>query len=479
MTLNSCTSTRDLGVNVSLRDAITTSKPTQGGLFVPAHWPEVSQNEMHDMSQMRSYQELMKRIFSHFDFGISKPEIDAIVDGAYAQWDNPAAVTPVKPLTGLGAGTSVHLLGLSEWPTYAFKDMALQVLARLVAKYANGKTISVVGASSGDTISAAHAAVRGISNIQSHFGLPAVGPSEVQRLQSTNSGSPNAYTILFNKAGFDPIQDAVKLLLEGTEFAKEREQYGFTAFNSINIARILAQIVYSFSGYFQMVQNGSVRFGDPVTYSVPSWNFGDALSVYYAKKMGLPVDKIVVATNTNDVLHRFLQTGVYAPPKKAQVTLAPSQDITTASNFERVLFDLLGAERTLACMDSLKQTGEFRVTPAELALFTEIFSSTTTTDAEIIETIQMVYARTSTLIDPHTATGVHGSIQSRSKLPVLAFETAAAVKFDQPTGVPQHPDRTRVTNQLQQNPYWAVYSSVTHVRDIALALLNSVRNHNA
>lgn len=481
MKLDQLVSTRDTqGISdASLRDAIANSKPSDGGLFVPKSFPQFSLQELSEMAKGGFFQSIMKKLFSSFDLGLSQIQVDAMIDDAYNQWDNPNQVIPVKEVNN-----SMYLLGLSEGPTYAFKDVALQMVARLIAAYKDPKkTINVVGASSGDTISAAHRAVRGIAGIQSHFGLPQVGPTEVQRLQSTNSGSDNAYTVLFEKVGFDPIQDAVKLLFDNPQYGEAKEKYGFTAFNSINIARVLAQVTYSFSGYFDLVKMGRIKMGDLVDYSVPSGNFGDALSVYYAKKMGLPVGKINVATNKNDILHIFMNTRVYKPTKKAFVTKAPSQDITGASNFERVVFDLIGPERTVQCMKSLKATGEFRVSSAELARFQEHFTSTTTSDEIIDMRIRQLWEKSSVLIDPHTATGVDGAMQLGMGLsktcPVLCLETALPLKFPQPEGVPEDPKRAEVIARLSQNPRQVEFSRAETVEAIAKILLRSVERANS
>lgn len=237
--------------------------------------------------------------------------------------------------------------------------MALEFLPRLLSVLAKDKVINVLGASSGDTINAAHSGVRG-TNIRSLFMLPASGPSAVQRLQAVNGivDNPNALTLLAD-APFDPLQDVVKRV-NGSEYAEFKAEHNITSFNSINIARILAQVVYYFRAYAQLNFKYQHHVGGEVIFSVPSGNFGDALAAYYAKKMGLPIKKIVVATNENDMLHKFFKTGRYEPPKKdgrdyVQVTNAPSMDIAKSSNFERMLFDMVDgdADRVKGWYDDL------------------------------------------------------------------------------------------------------------------------------
>jgi len=276
------------------------------------------------------------------------------------------------------------------------------------------RTLHVLGASSGDTINAAHSGVKG-TNINSMFMLPNTGPSYVQALQAKNgiSDNPNALTLLADKP-FDPLQDIVKKI-NGPEYQDFKEEHGITSFNSINIARILAQVVYYFRAYGQLLKNGTIENGEEIVFSVPSGNFGDALAGYYAKKMGVPIKEIHVATNENNMLERFFNTGIYEPPKDADgqdrvdVTNAPSMDIAKSSNFERMLFDITGGDykKVQQWYKDLQETGSFQVDDETLGKIQEIFSSSSSTDAERLDTIREMSETYNHGIDPHTASGVH------------------------------------------------------------------------
>ncbi|MDQ5968757.1 MAG: hypothetical protein QG561_864 [Patescibacteria group bacterium] len=243
--------------------------------------------------------------------------------------------------------------------------------------------------------------------------LPSIGPSAIQRLQAVNGivDNPNALTLLA-RAPFDPLQDVVKKV-NSREFADFKTEHNITSFNSINIARILAQVVYYFRAYAQLNLNHNHPVGNEVIFSVPSGNFGDALAGYYAKKMGLPIKKIVVATNENDMLHRFFQTGRYEPPKKdgkdfVEVTNAPSMDIAKSSNFERMLFDMVDgdAERVRGWFDALTKNGFFEVDKETLRRIQEVFTSSVSTNDERESTIREFGSKYSHGIDPHTAAAV-------------------------------------------------------------------------
>jgi len=237
--------------------------------------------------------------------------------------------------------------------------------------------------------------------------LPNDGPSVVQRLQATHGviGNQNALTILADTS-FDPLQDVVKRV-NSTEFSDFKKEHNITSFNSINIARILAQVVYYFRAYAEMVRTGKVQNGGEVIFSVPSGNFGDALAGLYAREMGLPIEIINVATNENDMLHNFFLTGKYEP-KNIQVTNAPSQDISKSSNFERALLWACGEpERIEKWYKELNETGSFQVDERTLAKLKSVFTSSTSTDEQRFDTIRHMADTYGHGIDPHTATGVY------------------------------------------------------------------------
>jgi threonine synthase len=448
----SLVSTRDPnGEQVDLKQAILSSQPADGGLFTFPEFPEITLSDREQLEEA-DYQTLAKFILGKFDFGMTSDELGDLIDSAYgSQWNN-EQITPLKHLDG-----QAYLLELHHGPTQAFKDVALQFLPRVLSQYrTKGEIMRALGASSGDTISAAHFGVGDVDGLRSIFLLPAEGPSEVQRLQSTANGFANAITILI-EGSFDEGQAVIKRILSSPEHAEFKEVNNFISFNSINIARILAQIVYYFSAYLQLVKQGVIKQDEEINFSVPSGNFGDALAGVYAREMGLPIAKINVATNANDVLHRFLETGEYRPAKKSVITRAPSQDITKASNFERMIFLVVrDPNRVSSLMKDLEESGSFTVTEEELAQMRKILVSSSTSDEQIDAMIGAVARKTSILIDPHTATGFRGSLDAFPliqtsqthelltighipkaiyKAPTVCLATASHVKFKQPEGV--------------------------------------------
>lgn len=412
------------GESTSLKHSVMKSQPLSGGLYTPTSLPQFSSVELASMANM-SYQELAKMILGWFDWGMPDDKLTAIIDAAYgAQWHSPE-ITPVKHV-----GENMHSLHLGYGPTFAFKNIALEFLPRILSELTKGQIIHVLWASSGDTINAAHHGVKW-TNINSLFMLPSTGPSAVQRLQATHGivENRNALTILAD-APFDPLQDIVKKV-NSPEHADLKTQYGITSFNSINIARILAQTVYYFRAYAEMVKTGSIENGDEIIFSVPSGNFGDALAWLYAKEMGLPIKTINVATNENDMLHDFFLTGVYEP-KTIHVTNAPSQDISKSSNFERaLLWACNDPEQVKKWYDELAREWSFCVDRDTLKKLQSIFTSSTSTDAEREHTIRHMAWVHNHGIDPHTATGVYPIIMGEfgTQTPVVFLETSHVAQF--------------------------------------------------
>lgn len=450
-TVKNLISTRGVdGKHVTLKSAILNSQPEDKGLFTFEEFPEVSLSELKTLVDL-AYQYLAKTLLGKFDFEISTEVLNKIIDGAYgSQWDT-NEIVPVIQLEG-----NSYLLELFHGPTQSFKDIALQFLPRVLSAYRQkGEIIRALGASSGDTISAAHFGVGDVKGLQSCFLLPKDGPSEIQRLQATAHGFKNAITILIN-GSFDDGQRAIKEILTNPKYSELKSKHNFTSFNSINIARILAQIVYYFWGYLSLVRKGVLEVGDRVNFSTPSGNFGNALAGVYAAKMGLPIGKINVATNSNDVLDRFIKTGRYSPGNQLVKTLAPSQDITVASNFERMIFEVLtDAQRVTLLMNELATKGFFEVTTNELEKFRTILSSSKASDSDINKTIINTYERTGIVIDPHTATGVYGGQKVFGRevnVPTVFIATADHIKFEQPDNIPIDQERyNRVLERLRKN----------------------------
>ncbi|MBN2087957.1 threonine synthase [Candidatus Peregrinibacteria bacterium] len=481
--INSLISTRDPDEkNVTLKEAIRTSQPSDGGLFTFSEFPELSDFEIAQMSDF-SYQQLAKTLLGRFDFDLPEGKLDEVIDSAYGeQWES-NDITPVQNM-----GNNHYLLELFHGPTQAFKDVALQFLPRILSEYrSEGEIMRALGASSGDTISASHYGVGGVDGLESIFLLPQDGPSEFQQLQTTAHGFNNVMTIL-TEGKFDDGQAVIKKILSGSNYTDFKKENNFVSFNSINIARIMAQIVYYFKAYLDLVKQGVVETGDYVNFSVPSGNFGDALAGVYAKKMGLPINKINIATNENNVLERMINEGIYEPAGDVITTRAPSQDIKVSSNWERMLFEIVGKdpERVAELMKQLKEKGKYQLTSNERNKIKRLFTATTTSDAEIDNTIADVYDTRKFAIDTHTATGVDGAVKAfgaNPDIPTISLATADHIKFDMPEGVPVDTKKLeRLTANLKKND--EVYlksradeqSLVTAIRD-AVGILEEKRSN--
>jgi threonine synthase len=416
----------------SLPSAIETSQPYSGGLWTPQNGSlqSISLQYLNQMSKS-TYQQVAFMVLRNFDFW-TNIDLKQIIDPAYGnQWHH-SDITPVKQLDD-----NLFSLHLGYGPTLAFKNAALEFLPRILQAMTQNKVLTVLGASSGDTINAAHHGVKGTS-IRSIFMLPNSGPSEVQRLQAVNGivDNPNAFTILAD-APFDPLQDVVKRI-NSSEYADFKADHNITSFNSINIARILAQVVYYFRGYTQLIKLGKIKAGDLVNFSVPSGNFWDALAGLYAREMGLPIAKINVATNENDMLHKFFQTGIYEPPRQngkdfVQTTNAPSQDIAKSSNFERALFWATGWDYTKISkwFAELKTEGKFQVDNETLSKLREVFTSSTSTDSERLDIIKEMNSRYEHWVDPHTATWLYPILNGDfwKDIPTIFLETSHIAQF--------------------------------------------------
>lgn len=419
----------------TLKNAIITSQPISWWLWAIKDFPQVSSDELQTLA-WTSYQELALNILWKYDFWISKDELNEVIKNAYwLEWHN-KDITPVKQMWDL----PLYSLHLWYGPTFAFKNVALEFLPRLLSKLTEGKIVNVLWASSWDTINAAHSWVKW-TNIRSIFMLPSNWPSEVQRLQAVNGiiNNPNAITLLADKS-FDPLQDIVKKV-NSADFVDFKNKHNITSFNSINIARILAQIVYYFRAYTELLKNSQIKNWDEVIFSVPSWNFWDALAWYYAKKMWLPISKILIATNENDMLNKFFETWVYEPPKKdgkdfVQVTNSPSMDIAKSSNFERMIFDICEFNSTEVkwFYDELARTWKYQVSPNILAKIKETFISSTSTDEERLNSIKHFAEIYNHWIDPHTAAWVVPVLKWEHnlwswKIPVIFLETSHVAQF--------------------------------------------------
>jgi threonine synthase len=396
-------STRGEAPECSFADTILSGLAPDGGLYMPVAWPKI---ETGAAAYADAAFQVLARFAGDFDDGALREDIAA----AYASFDDPR----IAPLVEIGPG--LFLLELFHGPTLAFKDIAMQVLGRLLARALaeRGGRATVLAATSGDTGSAAIAALGGLPNIDVFVMHPKGRVTEVQRRQMTTAPHANVHNVAL-EGSFDEAQALVKALFADTAFAGK---VGLTAVNSINFARIAAQSVYYFTA--------TAALGKPATFVVPTGNFGDVFAGEAAMRMGLGVERLVVATNANDIMARALNDGVYeAGP--ARHTLSPSMDIQVASNFERALFEASGRD---AAYVREAMEGKRIVLPASIrAGLASRYSAQAVDDTRTLETIARVHAETGRLIDPHTAVGLAAAAQVRSEGPVVVLSTAHPAKF--------------------------------------------------
>ncbi len=364
------------------------------------------------------YNELALRVMQPF-IGDAIPEADLkkLIDESYATFRH-AAVAPLKQL-----GDNDYLLELFHGPTLAFKDFALQFLGRVLEYFLiRGKRkLTVIGATSGDTGSAAIEGCRGRKNMRIFILHPHGRVSDVQRRQMTTIADANVFNLAVDGT-FDDCQDIVKSLFADEAF---RTAQSLTAVNSINWARILAQVVYYF--YAALALGAPAR---SVSFTVPTGNFGDIYAGYIAKRMGLPIEKLVIATNKNDILARTLETGSYTAAK-VNPTLSPSMDIQISSNFERLLFDLHGKDGKAieSMMQAFRKDGTFALAPQALNILRATFAAGRADDDATLKTIADIYKQTGELLDPHTAVGVAVARAQNVSGPMVTLATAHPAKF--------------------------------------------------
>ncbi len=386
-----------------------------GGLYLPQAWPQFGDAELAAFAGI-SYQEAAYRVLSRFTGpSFSEAELREAIAAAYSDFDAPE----IAPLVAIGEGR--YLLELFHGPTLAFKDIALQVLGQLFSRALakRGGRATIVAATSGDTGSAAIAALGGLPNIDVFVMHPRGRVSDVQRRQMTTSAHANVHNIAL-EGTFDDAQGIVKQLFADTGFASK---VSLTAVNSINFARIAAQSVYYLTA--------TAALGRPATFVVPTGNFGDIFAGEAAWRMGLAVERLVIATNSNDIMARALNEGVYASGD-AHPTLSPSMDIQVASNFERALFEASDrdADWTAAAMNDFSRERRLAIPQEVLARLRARYSAFAEDDDATIAAIKAVHAETGRVIDPHTAVGVAAARRlENAPGPVVILSTAHPAKF--------------------------------------------------
>ena len=446
-------STRGQAPELSFEEAMLTGLARDGGLYVPAEIPQMSQGDIAALAGV-SYEEAAFRIMRPFiGDTFTDAEFQDIIARAYASFGHDARA-PLKQL-----GDNHFLLELFHGPTLAFKDFAMQLIGQLfqAALTRRGDRVTIVGATSGDTGSAAMEAFRGLDNVDVFILFPHGRVSEVQRRQMTTVSEANAHALAITGT-FDDAQARVKDMFNDFAF---RDDVRLAGVNSINWARVLAQVVYYFTS--------AVSLGAPhrsVSFTVPTGNFGDIFAGYIARSMGLPIEKLVVATNQNDILHRALSTGEYRMDG-VKPSISPSMDIQVSSNFERALFNAYdrdgGAVQQL--MDELK-AGGFSISQGALEVLRESFASGRASEEETSAMITRALPNMGELLCPHSAIGVHVAEQHLGTTPMITLATAHPAKFpdavEAASGIrPDLPPRmgdlfdraervTRVENDLHQ-----------------------------
>jgi threonine synthase len=428
-----------------------------GGLYLPERYPQIGREEL-DRWRFLAYPELALAVLSKFAADIPSADLAAIIRKTYrpdvyrhARTGSDAA--RIVPLRTLEPG--LHLLELSNGPTLAFKDMAMQLLGNLF-EYAlahGGRELNILGATSGDTGSAAEYAMRGKQGIRVFMLSPHGKMSAFQRAQMYSLQDGNIFNIAV-RGVFDDAQDLVKAVSNDLEF-KARQAIGTV--NSINWARVVAQVVYYFAGYFAATRNSE----EQVAFAVPSGNFGNICAGHIARMMGLPIAQLILATNENDVLHEFFQTGVYRPrgTRETHQTSSPSMDISKASNFERFMFDVVGRDgaKVDAFWREIERGGaiDLNGTPYKDAVPGFGFSSGRSTHADRLATIRETWNRYGVMVDPHTADGLMvGRACRKSGIPLICLETALPVKFAETIreALGREPERPADLEGLEQLP---------------------------
>ena len=407
-------STRDKNLKFSFKDIVLRGLAPDGGLFLPLEIKKYSEEEIKALSQL-SYVDLATEIISNFcKSDLEKTKLKPLIEKAYECFDN-------KEVVSLKKIGKINLLELYNGPTLAFKDIAMQVIGNMYDElnFAKERKVNIVVATSGDTGSAAIAALNDRKNINVFVLHPQNKISNIQRKIMTTIGSVNIFNLAV-KGTFDDCQKIVKDMFSDNQF---REKINMSGVNSINWARIICQIVYYFYAAF--------KFPNKIlNFSVPTGNFGDVYAGYVAKKMGLSINKLIVATNQNDILQRVINLGEYRP-SSVKPSLSPSMDIQISSNFERLLYDISNHDdkRVLSLMSKLKLEGSFKLSKKEVQNIKKDFNAAKVSDNETLEIIKEFENKYNFILDPHTATAIGASNKIKSNYETIIVGTAHPYKF--------------------------------------------------
>ena len=426
-------STRNSEFKVSAAEAIVRGLAPDGGLFVPSVIPSMSSAEIKHMCLL-NYRERAAVIIGKYMEEFSEDEISEFVSKAYGDNFDCREIAPLKLIDDKTA-----VLELWHGPTCAFKDMALQILPHLLTaslkKCGEEREVCILVATSGDTGKAALEGFADVEGTKIHVFYPHNGVSDVQELQmTTQTGKNVGVTAVYGN--FDDAQTGVKKIFGDKEFAEELSKRGYflSSANSINWGRLLPQIVYYFSAYCDFVNSGKVYFGEVVDFAVPTGNFGDILACWYAKKMGLPVGKLICASNANNVLTDFFKTGTYDRNRTFHNTISPSMDILVSSNLERLLYSITNNDKQVAAyMKDLNEKGSYSVDDIVRFSLASNFMGGCCSDEETKDEIAKMYNNNNYLMDTHTAVAykVMSDIRAKrmSDTPVVVVSTASPFKF--------------------------------------------------
>ena len=452
-------------------EAIVQGLGCDGGLFVPESFPPVSLNELADMAK-EPYEARAVRILKRFLTDFSEQQIAGMAEAAYARFDE-HGVAPLKKLAG-----GVNVLELYHGPTLAFKDVALTLLPHLLTASAkvSGETrnVLILVATSGDTGKAALSGFQDVPGTHCAVFYPQGGVSDAQRLQMVTQRGDNTHVIAV-KGNFDDAQTGVKRIFSDPQAAAAFSEKGFTlsSANSINWGRLAPQIVYYFSAYCDMLAAGDAAPGDAINICVPTGNFGNILAAYYAMRMGLPVGKLVCASNSNNVLTDFIRTGVYDARREFHLTTSPSMDILISSNLERMLFELSGrdAAAVRGWMADLKEKGRYEIGGGAKAALSELMYGAWAAEEDCAAEIARTWNEEKYLIDPHTAVAMKALRDYRAETgdnrPCVVASTASPFKFGRAVsaalGLPTDADDFALCARLSDMTGWAVPRAIAEL----------------
>ncbi len=408
-----------------------------GGLFVPSMFPRIPLDRL-TLLVGQSYQEQAARVLRDFMEDYSIAEIEDAVNAAYSAdaWDTPE----IAPVRELAEGS--YVLELFHGPTLAFKDIALKLLPHMIRQAAKKndeeREVSILVATSGDTGKAALEGFKDVPGTSCSVFYPYGGVSRVQELQMVTTGGNNTHVIGV-KGNFDDAQTGVKQLFGSEEFHQKMNAQGKlpSSANSINFGRLAPQIVYYFTTYTELVKRNQIRMGQEINFVVPTGNFGDILAGYYAKRMGLPIRKLICASNRNNVLTEFFETGTYYTHRTFFKTMSPSMDILVSSNLERLLFEYADRDPVVVrgWMQQLKESGSFSIGAQRLEEIRKVFWADYADDNMTSEEIRRVYERCRYVMDPHTAVASHVlqnyRMQTGDRAPAVILATASPYKFSE------------------------------------------------